>query len=35
MLQATFEAGDTIIVDATPDGLVIDRKAAKVPAKAR
>jgi ATP-dependent Clp protease ATP-binding subunit ClpC len=27
MLQATFEAGDTIVVDATPDGLVIDRKA--------
>jgi ATP-dependent Clp protease ATP-binding subunit ClpC len=35
MLQATFEAGDTIVVDATPDGLVIERKAAKVPAKAR
>jgi ATP-dependent Clp protease ATP-binding subunit ClpC len=29
MLQATFEAGDTIVVDATPDGLVIERKTAK------
>jgi ATP-dependent Clp protease ATP-binding subunit ClpC len=35
MLQATFEAGDTIVVDATPDGLVIERKAAKEPVKAR
>jgi ATP-dependent Clp protease ATP-binding subunit ClpC len=26
MLQATFEPGDTIVVDATPDGLVIERK---------
>jgi len=29
MLQATFEPGDTIVVDATPDGLVIERKAPK------
>src|SRR5438552_17789938 len=35
MLQASFEAGDTIVVDATPDGLVIERKTAKVPVKAR
>ena len=35
MLQATFEAGDTIVVDATPDGLIIDRKPAKEPVKAR
>jgi ATP-dependent Clp protease ATP-binding subunit ClpC len=35
MLQATFEAGDTIVVDATPDGLVIERKPAKEPVKAR
>jgi ATP-dependent Clp protease ATP-binding subunit ClpC len=35
MLQATFEAGDTIVVDATPDGLVIERKAAKETVKAR
>ncbi len=38
MLQATFEAGDTIIVDATPDGLIIERQArkeAKEPVKAR
>ena len=25
MLQATFEAGDTIVVDAIPDGGLIDR----------
>jgi ATP-dependent Clp protease ATP-binding subunit ClpC len=36
MLQATFEAGDTIVVDATPDGLVIERKAPqREPVKAR
>ncbi len=36
MLMASFEAGDTIVVDAAPDGLVIDRKAAKKePVKAR
>ena len=29
MLQAAFEPGDTIVVDATPDGLIIERKAAK------
>ncbi len=36
MLNASFEAGDTIVVDAAPDGLVIDRKAPKKePVKAR
>src|SRR3970282_2418740 len=36
MLMASFESGDTIVVDAAPDGLVIDRKAAKKePVKAR
>jgi len=37
MLQAAFEPGDTIVVDATPDGLIIERKAAKEkePVKAR
>jgi ATP-dependent Clp protease ATP-binding subunit ClpC len=36
MLMASFEAGDTIVVDAAPDGLVIDRRAAKKePVKAR
>ena len=38
MLQAAFEAGDTIVVDATPDGLIIERQArkeAKEPVKAR
>jgi ATP-dependent Clp protease ATP-binding subunit ClpC len=36
MLQATFEAGDTIVVDATPDGLVIERKTRqRQPVKAR
>ena len=37
MLQAAFEAGDTIVVDATPDGLIIERKTpkeAKEPVKA-
>ncbi|MEO8252150.1 MAG: ATP-dependent Clp protease ATP-binding subunit [Chloroflexota bacterium] len=37
MLQASFEAGDTIVVDSTPDGLTIQRKGAKEkePVKAR
>ena len=38
MLQAAFEAGDTIVVDATPDGLIIERKSpkeAKEPVRAR
>ncbi|MBA3687927.1 MAG: ATP-dependent Clp protease ATP-binding subunit [Chloroflexi bacterium] len=36
MLQAAFEAGDTIVVDATPDGLVIERKTRqRQPVKAR
>ncbi|MDH4333919.1 MAG: ATP-dependent Clp protease ATP-binding subunit [Chloroflexota bacterium] len=36
MLSASFEAGDTIVVDAAPDGLVIERKAPKKePVKAR
>jgi ATP-dependent Clp protease ATP-binding subunit ClpB len=35
MLQAAFEPGDTIVVDATPDGLIIERKPAKEPVKAR
>jgi len=35
MLQAAFEPGDTIVVDATPDGLIIERRAAKEPVKAR
>jgi ATP-dependent Clp protease ATP-binding subunit ClpC len=35
MLQAAFEPGDTIVVDATPDGLVIDRKPQRETVKAR
>ncbi|MDP9251008.1 MAG: ATP-dependent Clp protease ATP-binding subunit, partial [Chloroflexota bacterium] len=36
MLQATFQAGDTIVVDATPDGLIIDKKTPqREPVKAR
>ena len=30
-----LKPGDTIVVDATPDGLIIDRKAAKETVKAR
>jgi ATP-dependent Clp protease ATP-binding subunit ClpA len=36
MLQAAYEAGDTIVVDSTPDGLTIERRSRqKVPAKSR
>ena len=36
MLQATFQAGDTIVVDATSDGLIIDKKTPqREPVKAR
>jgi ATP-dependent Clp protease ATP-binding subunit ClpC len=36
MLQATFEAGDTIVVDVGPDGLTIERRSPqRVPAKSR
>jgi hypothetical protein len=36
MLMASFEAGDTIVVDVGPDGtLTIEKKQERTPVKAR